>query len=240
MKQLSRLGTGLTSESARERWLRTLLVAAILGLALLALTAAPAQAAPDYTISGTVTDQGTELPLVGVRVFARDVLGNDVNMATTGVGGTYAIDLPSGSYRLYTLNSLGYLDEWYDDVPVYNNSSGQGAVSIVLGTSNVPDRNFALARNRTISGTVTDSGTPGLPLGGCSSGPKTWRTMSFVALGPTQVATIPWTWPDFPPAPISCVQSATRSTWTSGTWMRPYMTTALVPPLPPWCSVRST
>ena len=108
------------------------------------------------TISGTVTD-GEAQPLVEVGVQASDILGNYAGHSYTDASGAYTItSLVSGTYKIRTSNSSGYLDEWYDNVIYQGNHSGTGATLIDVSTTDATNKDFQLAVGRTISGTVTD------------------------------------------------------------------------------------
>jgi hypothetical protein len=117
-------------------------------------------------ISGTVTDAGTGLPLAAVYVDVHDSSGSYVTYGYTNGSGAYtAVDgLPSGTYYAVTVNSLGYVDELYNDFPCAGGTCSvtSGApISVTGGTTTGID--FALVRGGQIGGTVTDAST-GLPL----------------------------------------------------------------------------
>ena len=120
------------------------------------------------TITGTVTDAGTGAPLADVSVYVYNASGSFVGSATTNASGVYTkTGLPTGTYYVRTSNSLGYVDELYNDLPCPGGTctvtTGTG-VSVTAGatTSGI---NFGLAVGGTITGTVTDAGT-GAPLAG--------------------------------------------------------------------------
>jgi hypothetical protein len=118
------------------------------------------------TISGTVTDAGTGAPLAGVSLYVYGSTGYFASV-TTNASGTYiATGLTTGTYYVYTTNSLGYVDELYNNLPLANYQfpsyvAGTG-ISVTAGTA-TSGINFGLAAGGSISGTVTAAGT-GLPL----------------------------------------------------------------------------
>jgi hypothetical protein len=115
------------------------------------------------TITGTVTDTGAAAPLAGVFVFVVDASGRTVGTTTTDPSGVYTVPgLATGTHYVRTSNSLGYIDEMYNDLPCpgsscYPYTTGTG-VSVTAGatTSGI---DFGLAVGGTITGTVTDAGT---------------------------------------------------------------------------------
>ena len=71
------------------------------------------------TISGTVSEDGTGTPLVGVEVNIYYSHGAVVETVLTDGGGVYTSSpgLPTGDYLVQTANTQGYYDELYDDIP---------------------------------------------------------------------------------------------------------------------------
>ena len=70
------------------------------------------------SISGTVTDSGTGSPLSNVTVQFFDAGGTAEGSATTDGSGKYSKNLlPAGTHYVVTSNSLGYIDELYDNLP---------------------------------------------------------------------------------------------------------------------------
>jgi len=115
------------------------------------------------SISGTVTDAATTDPIVGADVYIYEAGGNYVAGAVTDGGGDYVTDskLPPGSYFAATMNSAGYFDELYDDLPC----SG-GTCDVTVGTpisvtaaATTGGVDFALEKGGSISGTVVDAST---------------------------------------------------------------------------------
>lgn len=112
-------------------------------------------------ISGRVSDE-TGAPL-SVEVRARNVQDGLSYSTYASSDGTYNIvGLPWGDYLVRTENSLGYTDEWYDDIPYPGNPTGTGATLVEANTSNPSDINFTLMPLRTISGRVTVESGDGL------------------------------------------------------------------------------
>jgi hypothetical protein len=112
-------------------------------------------------ISGTVSDING--PLVGVTVSAVNSSGATVRSAVTGAGGTYLISLlVSGTYFLRTANSLGYIDEAYDNlICLACNAATAGGPPTVFSASGelATNKNFVLDRGGQIAGRVSDAAT---------------------------------------------------------------------------------
>ena len=114
--------------------------------------------AQGFDISGTVTNAAGGAGIDGVSVDAVDALGSHVAFATTNPSGSYTlVGLPPGDYRVVTSNSLGFVDEWYNNVIYYTDPLGAGANIVALTTTNRTGIDFALAQGRSITGTVTDA-----------------------------------------------------------------------------------
>ncbi len=121
------------------------------------------------SISGTVIDHGTGLPLTGVQVKAsRWPTGEFVNADHTDHNGFYIIrGLPAGQYRVNTwLGSLNYVAEYYDNTTSQNLAT---PVTVLEPTTPVPvpvtdHIDFGLARGATVAGTITEAAT-GNPIG---------------------------------------------------------------------------
>jgi hypothetical protein len=105
--------------------------------------------APGGSISGKVTRDSDGTGISGVQVYAYD---SSWNYAITDTSGSYSIvGLPAGNYFLQTGNSLGFLDEYYNNVTF---RSAATAVAVSVGT-NISNINFGLALGGSISGKVT-------------------------------------------------------------------------------------
>ncbi len=118
--------------------------------------------APGGRVGGTVTDAVTGMPLSGVQVGIFDWTGRSAASGTTNASGSFTTDkgLRSGTYYARTHNSLGYVDELYDDVPCTGGSCTvtRGA-PIVVTAGETTGIAFALRPGGRISGTVTLAGT---------------------------------------------------------------------------------
>jgi hypothetical protein len=125
---------------------------------------------PGGTIAGTVTAAASGTPLAGVTVYVYGSDNNMVGSVTTNASGQYSKNgLAPGSYYLGTLNSLGYLDELYDNVGCdgwcWPYTAGT-PVTVAAGAT-TGGVNFALSLGGSITGTVTDAGS-GTPLASVS------------------------------------------------------------------------
>ena len=121
---------------------------------------------PGGTVTGTVTDSATGVPLANVSVQVRTAGHEVVASAMTNASGVYTVTLlAAGTYYVLTSNTSSHLDELYRDVPCPGGScaltSGTGVAVTDGGTTSGID--LGLARGGTITGTVTDAGT-GSPL----------------------------------------------------------------------------
>ncbi len=113
-------------------------------------------------ISGLVTDSGGHT-LAGVEVTVFDSSGNFVNSGQTGSAGTYTISgLPTGSYKAGFFPTGNYLPQYYNGA-----SSLTSATAVSVAAPNTtPNINAKLATGGQITGKVTGSGSPVVPLGG--------------------------------------------------------------------------
>ena len=84
--------------------------------------------------------------------------GGATSDATTGAYATPA--LASGSYYLRTSNSLGYIDQIYQNIPRFACAVTTGLTTLAAPTTTI---DFALAQGARFTGTVTS--TTGVPLG---------------------------------------------------------------------------
>ncbi len=112
------------------------------------------------TISGTITDAGSGVGLGGMWAYIYASDGTMLTSALTATGGRYAAQgLPSGTYYVGTANTLGYIEEMYDDVRCVGCTvtSGQ-AVQVTMGATR-SGVDFALTRGGAIAGAVTDAAT---------------------------------------------------------------------------------
>src|SRR5438876_1010521 len=77
-------------------------------------------AAQNGTIAGTVTNAttGAGVPNVGVLVYSSS--GSFLSSRSTNSSGVYtSVGLPTGSYYVRTSNSVGLLDQLYQNVPCF-------------------------------------------------------------------------------------------------------------------------
>ena len=107
-------------------------------------------------ITGTVTLPGASD--VWVFVYARNTsTGTPYGVTASNFGGNsagYTINgLPTGTYKVFTSNYQGYLDEYYNDKP---NESGADLVSVTAGSTH-SNINFTLTLGGIIKGNVASS-----------------------------------------------------------------------------------
>jgi len=122
-------------------------------------------------ISGTVTDAATGAPLASVYAYVYSASGSYVGYGSTNASGVYTTStgLPAGTYYVKTSNSLGYLDELYNNLPCPGSSC---SVTSGTGVSVTVDRRRAGSTSPwrwavASTGTVADAAT-GAPLAGVS------------------------------------------------------------------------
>ena len=126
-------------------------------------------------IAGTVTDAGTGTGLSGVSVAVYNGAGGWVAAAATSSTGDYTLSgLGAGTYYVATWNSLGYIDEIYDDLTLAGRTVVEGRAIVVAATQTVSGINLALAKGGSVTGSVTDAGS-GAALTGVSVGLYTSR-----------------------------------------------------------------
>ena len=117
---------------------------------------------PGSTISGSVTDASSGLPIANGFVYVYSSGGSFLGSAAVAAGAYSRPLLQAGTYYLKTGNSLGYIDEVYNDLPCNAGicpaiTTGSG-VTVATGAA-VGGINFALARGGSITGAVTSSAT---------------------------------------------------------------------------------
>jgi len=118
-------------------------------------------------ISGTVLDASTASPIAGLNVNVYGAGGLWVTYASTDASGGYTtwVGLPTGSYFAATMNSKGFADELYDDLPCPGSSCDvtAGAPISVTAGSTTGGIDFALdlesGTGGSVSGTLTDGST---------------------------------------------------------------------------------
>ena len=120
---------------------------------------------PGGLITGAITDAAAQ-PVSGVQVVVYDGSGKRITTGSSNAAGEYQVfdGLPTGSYRLRTSNSKGFVDELFQDITCVAGLCRINAgtpVPVFLGEESRVD--FQLNPGGKISGTVRDAGT-GLPL----------------------------------------------------------------------------
>jgi hypothetical protein len=106
-------------------------------------------------ISGTVIDEDTNLPIVGVDVVACYFDNFDICWwdDTDENGGYQITGVPEGEFRVHVWSQQGYIEEFYNNVPIFDLAT---AVS-VMPPANTPNINFTLELGGSISGHVSDA-----------------------------------------------------------------------------------
>jgi 5-hydroxyisourate hydrolase-like protein (transthyretin family) len=126
------------------------------------------------TISGTVTDEDTGLPIAGVGINANSLGPGPGQSSLTTAEGAYTLaGLDPGSYRILPSCGTGdYIPEMYDDSLDW---SRVDPVAVGVGEA-VSGVDLALRKGANISGKVTDAQS-GLPVGGIQvdAGPSEWK-----------------------------------------------------------------
>ncbi len=110
------------------------------------------------SISGTIRDAGTQMPLRGVFIAVTSLENNDSTFIGTDQNGDYTINVFEGNYTLYAYQP-GYLLEYYKDV---NNSFDATPVSVTKNNPNVTGVDFSLTK--LITGSNSISGLVGDPM----------------------------------------------------------------------------
>ena len=136
----------------------------ILG-ALFALALPGFAAAQNGTVTGTVTNAATAAPLVGRSVtFCTTTPTNQCfGSPSTDASGNYSISLAPGTWYAYTnFNSLGFINEIYDNIPCpgvcsFTLATTTGTPIVVTSGGTVSGRDFALAPGGSIAGVVTSA-----------------------------------------------------------------------------------
>ena len=119
-------------------------------------------------VTGHVTSEGTGLPLANVTVLLFNPVTQTSISATTDSTGEYVVrGLPDGVYYARTTNTLGYVNEAFDNIACVfacsNTTLGQPLAVVAAGT--LIDVDFELRAGGRVSGKVIDAATA-LPLSG--------------------------------------------------------------------------
>jgi hypothetical protein len=111
------------------------------------------------SISGTVTDAGTGSPLSNVTVYFFDAGGAAEGSVTTDGSGNYSKNLlPAGTHYVVTSNSLGYIDELYDNLPCSGCVVTAGTGIAVAGGMATGSVNFGLVKAVSVAGMTVSPG----------------------------------------------------------------------------------
>ena len=117
---------------------------------------------PGGRISGTITNASTAALLqnIGAQVFNASAVG--MGTYNTNASGVYtSAGLPPGTYYLRTSNTIGFVNELYDNISCPQTSCQvlTGAPIVVTANTITNGINFALAPGGSISGVVTSDAT---------------------------------------------------------------------------------
>ncbi|HWS27260.1 MAG TPA: carboxypeptidase regulatory-like domain-containing protein, partial [Xanthomonadales bacterium] len=114
------------------------------------------------SIAGQVTSSAGGAAIAGVVVKVYNPAGRLAGVARSKLGGDYRVyGLAPGSYFVTTTNTLGFLDEVYNNLVCdpFCNPVGGSAV-VVSGSATTSAINFALDLSATIQGTLRVGATP--------------------------------------------------------------------------------
>lgn len=135
-------------------------------LAVVLAGAVPEALAQTGTISGTVTGSGMPLPNTEVHFYNLAGSGDGVAaIATTNGVGVYSVNLPPGAYAFITQNTLGYINEVYDNIQCSAVCDLSGMVPTLVTNGSNLVANFDLEPGGRIAGRITDFAT-GLGIAG--------------------------------------------------------------------------
>lgn len=113
-------------------------------------------------LSGTVSASVAGAPIAGVQISAYTAAGRPSGVVRSDINGAWRIEgLAAGNYYVTTTNTLGYLDEVYNNLvcdPFCNPTSGSTVA--VAGTATTSGINFALDLSASIQGTLRVGATP--------------------------------------------------------------------------------
>jgi hypothetical protein len=118
--------------------------------------------APGGRISGTITNANGGAPIQNVQAQVFGAGGVGMGTTNTNASGVFnSFGLPAGTYFVRTGNTLGFVNELWDNIPCPGSlcsvTSGTPIpVNVGAITTNI---NFALDQGGTISGTVTNEAT---------------------------------------------------------------------------------
>lgn len=116
--------------------------------------------APFARLSGTITDEETDLPLAGVTAYVYTPGGGAVASATSSFDGTFAIEVPGGTYRLLAADPGGvYAVAYYGEATTFLETP---EVSADPG-ENVDGLDVAMPIGGQVSGRVRTGGGAALP-----------------------------------------------------------------------------
>lgn len=128
------------------------------------------QLRPGHFVSGKVTDADTGLGIAGVTVKACEWIGLIFETAetTTAADGSYQLRhvVGPGSIGVSTSNALGYVDQIWQDIPLYpeyNCPVDGSTLAFASSDENISDIDFALAQPAAIGGHITPSAVAANP-----------------------------------------------------------------------------
>ena len=113
-------------------------------------------------IAGSVLDAGSA-PIIGASVQILSLTGQSLGTSTTDALGNYisGAGLTTGQFYVRTTNSLGFIDELYDNVVCGFSCALTAGTDVAVNTgAQTTGVDFTLALGGTISGQVTNGVTP--------------------------------------------------------------------------------
>lgn len=123
------------------------------------------------TITGTITDAGTNTPLANdcnTYVEVDDAVTSDrvaEFSGCLGADGSYSISgVPDGRYKIYVYAPNGYENQWYSGQPDFSSAD-----VLDLSGNSTTTADFALVKGGTITGTLTDATTSAPLAGNCNA-----------------------------------------------------------------------
>jgi hypothetical protein len=121
---------------------------------------------PVHRVSGVVRRDGDATPVEGTTVTIESADGTPIGSGASDAAGAFAIDVPSGEYRIRSDSAGGLLGEYSDGTPcTVLVCDGSSAATIQVVDDDIAGVDFALARGGSIAGQLRDAVRAGAPMG---------------------------------------------------------------------------